>query len=158
MTKDLKAEFWDRLDDVQAGMLRAGENRPVPMSPYADPDQNAIWFITAEGTDVANAAAGGSDVTLQVADPKANIYATIDGFMKVEHNPEKLDELWSVVASAWFKEDRSDPSVRLIRMVPTEADVWATAGAASFIYEVAKANMTESTPDVGEHGTVHFHG
>ena len=34
MTKDAKADFWDRVDDVQAGMLGlTSDGKLVPMSP-----------------------------------------------------------------------------------------------------------------------------
>ena len=50
--------FWKRLDDVNAGMLGCDPDwRLVPMSHYADPDEDALWFITAEGTDLAEAVA-----------------------------------------------------------------------------------------------------
>jgi len=44
----------------------------------------------------------------------------------------------------------------LIRFDLTEAEVWATGGSLKFLYEVAKAHLTDSKPDMGDHGTIHF--
>ncbi|GHF47505.1 pyridoxamine 5'-phosphate oxidase family protein [Seohaeicola zhoushanensis] len=156
MATDMKHEFWNRLDKVQAGMLTAEGARPVPMSPYADPDANAIWFITADGTDIAQAAAGGSRVSLTLADSGSKIYATIDGAMALSDDKAKLDELWSPIAGAWFDEGKEDKDVRLVRMTPARAEVWATDGAAGFLYEIAKANLTGEQPDMGEHARITF--
>ena len=41
-------------------------------------------------------------------------------------------------------------------MTPKDAEVWSGDGGVSFLYEIAKANMTGDTPDVGEHGHVTF--
>jgi len=60
------------------------------------------------------------------------------------------------VADAWFKGGKDAPNVRLIRFQPEMAEVWATTGAAGFMYEIAKANLGDSAPDMGEHGTVLF--
>ena len=156
MAKDLKDDFWKRIDDVQAGMLSVQGGRPVPMSPMADRDANAIWFITAQGTDVAKASESGSTASLQVADSNSNLYANVQGHLQSVDDAEKLDELWNAVVAAWFEDGRDDDKVRLVRMTPTTAEVWATDGAAGFLYEIAKAHMTDEKPDMGDHGTVTF--
>ena len=156
MSNDLKTEFWSRIAKVQAGMLQAENARPVPMSPYAEEKEGAIWFITADGTDVVKAAQGGSSASLQVADSSAHLYATVEGRIDLVQDRAKLDELWNSVASAWFEEGRDDPDIRLVRMQPERAEVWATDGAAGFFYEIAKANLTDDKPDMGEHGVITF--
>ncbi|SNR42693.1 pyridoxamine 5'-phosphate oxidase family protein [Puniceibacterium sediminis] len=156
MSEDLKTAFWDRIDDVRAGLLNAGNTRAVPMSPYADPAENAIWFITAQGTDLSQAAESNATASFAVADPKANLYATVDGHISQVDDPEKLDELWNAVAASWFEDGRRDDDIRLIRMTPTTAEVWATTGAAGFVYELVKSRVTEDKPDMGEHGVIRF--
>lgn len=156
MEKNLKNDFWTRIENVQAGMMTAEGGRAVPMSPMADRDNNTIWFITAHGTEVGDAAERGSSATLQVADAKANLYASVIGHLETVVDPEKLDELWNAVVAAWFEEGRDDDKVRLVKMTPTTAEVWATDGAAGFLYEIAKAHMSDEKPDMGDHGTVTF--
>ena len=156
MTHDLKGEFWDRIGKVQAGMLQADGHRAIPMSPFADRKENSIWFITASGTEVAMAAENGYDASLQIADSSSHLYGTVNGRISMVNDPEKLDELWNAFAAAWFKDGRDDDSIRLIQMRPARAEVWATESTAAFLYDVAKANLTDSTPDAGDHGVVTF--
>ncbi|MCT4369944.1 pyridoxamine 5'-phosphate oxidase family protein [Yangia mangrovi] len=153
---DLKNDFWKQLKDVRAGLLAADGERPVPMAPHADKDENAIWFITAKGSAADRAAKSSGEVSFHIADTKAHLYANIFGTAEISSDEKKLDEIWSVVASAWFKDGRDDTSVQLIKMTPTEGEVWVSNGGASFLYEIAKAQMTDDTPDVGEHGRVAF--
>lgn len=156
MSDDLKQTFWKRLGKVQAAMLTAGEGRPVPMSPYADPDENAIWFITARGTDLTRAAEKGERAALSVSDSSAHLYANVEGSVRLVDNPAKLEELWNVVADAWFEDGRDDSDIRLVRLSPREAEVWATDGSAVFLYEIAKAQLTDAKPDMGDHGRITF--
>ncbi|XDA96805.1 pyridoxamine 5'-phosphate oxidase family protein [Sulfitobacter sp. LCG007] len=157
MSTDLKEEFWNRMEDVNAGMLAAGDHRSVPMSHIAREDDNALWFITANGTGVADAAKSRSAGEYIVSAADAKLYARIDGSLEEVHDKEKLDELWSVVASAWFEEGEDDPDVCLVKFQPRTAEVWATDGGAKFLYEIAKANLSkEAKPDMGDHGTVTF--
>lgn len=156
MSSDLKKDFWKGLDEVRAGLLTASGERPVPMSPTADPEANAIWFITAKGTAADRAAHVSGEAAFHVADSKANLYANVYGTLEVSHDEAKLDEVWSIVAAAWFEDGRKDSSVQLVKFTPAEAEVWSGDGGASFLYEIAKANLTDSTPDIGDHGRVHF--
>lgn len=160
MTK-AKEEFWDRLEDVQAGMLGvASDGRLVPMSPnlYEDGEDGVIWFITAQGTDLVDAlASGGQAGRFVVADPKEGLYANIDGQMSLSDDKKVLDEIWSAMAAVWFDEGKQDPDLRLIRFVPSHASAWfSTTSAAKFIYEIAKASMTDEMPDTGWKAEISF--
>lgn len=154
-----KEEFWDRMEDVQAGFLglESGAARPVPMSHYVDRDTGVLWFITAEGTDIAEALTKGpASARYIVASGDGRVYARIDGRMQIVQNQEKLDELWNAVAAAWFDEGRQDDDIRLLRFDPNEAEVWANPGKLGFLYEIAKGQQEGVTPDMGAHGTLRF--
>ncbi|WP_226941904.1 pyridoxamine 5'-phosphate oxidase family protein [Pseudooceanicola spongiae] len=153
---EMTKQFWKRIEDVRAGMLHTDDTRIVPMSGYPDSDENAIWFITADGADAYEAAVAGRETSFIVSDASAKIYARVHGSLSAVNDQAKLDELWSPVASAWFKDGREDSSVRLVRLTPKKAEVWLTDGGAGFLYEVAKANLTEQTADAGEHGVITF--
>ena len=157
---NLKSEFWDRLDDVQAAMLGIkGQGRLVAMSPQVDDDApNHVWFITAQGTDLATGVESGPrDAQLVVADPKAGLYADVDGTLERSPDREALDEVWSFVSEAWFDGGQNDPDVRLLKFTPKSGEVSITeTSGVKFLYEIAKAKITDETPDAGEQGHVTF--
>ncbi|SLN42862.1 hypothetical protein ROJ8625_02109 [Roseivivax jejudonensis] len=155
MASDLKDIFWKRLDNVQAGLLSADSERPIPMAPQADRDDKAIWFIAAKGSAADRAAKSGGEARFDVADPKAGIYAVIEGKLD-EGSGEKLDEVWNAFAGAWFENGKDDPSATLVKMTPHTAEVWATENSLAFFYEVAKANLTSDTASGGDHGRLTF--
>ncbi|EIE51915.1 general stress protein [Salipiger aestuarii] len=156
MSNDLKNAFWNQLKDVRAGLLSAEDERPVPMSPQADADNNAIWFITARGSAADRGAQSGGEALFHVADSKAHLYANVSGKLTAVNDSGKLDELWNAFAAAWFEDGRDDSAVQLVKFTPHDAEIWAGDGGASFMYEIAKANLTGDTPDTGDHGRVVF--
>lgn len=156
MTDSLKEEFWDRIEDVRTGMLGTDDARSVPMSHYVDKDANVLWFITAKGTDLAKTAQSGASAEYVVISNDEHLYARVDGKVQVVSDPAKLDELWSAIAGAWFEDGRQDDDIQLVRMDLSSAEVWATGGSLSFLYEVAKAHLTDEKPDMGQHGTISF--
>lgn len=151
----LARTFWDRAKELKTVMMEI-DGRAVPMTPYPDHGEGLVWFITAEGTEAHVAAQKSGRVRLIASDMSAHLFADIHGSLTVADNPDKLNDLWSPVAAMWFDDGREDDAVRLLAFRPAEGEVWATDGAAGFLYEVAKANLTDSTPDLGTHGKVWF--
>ncbi|SEV94707.1 General stress protein 26 [Cognatiyoonia koreensis] len=157
---DLKKEFWNRMEDVQAGMLGIkGQGRLVAMSPQVDDDvAGFVWFITAKGTDLAKGVATGPQAAqLVVADAKTGLYADVDGTLSESKDAEALDELWSFVSEAWFEGGKTDPDVCLMQFKPDVAEISVTTtSGVKFLYEIAKANLTDEKPDAGDQGVVTF--
>ena len=153
MSKD---DFWDRVASVNAGMLDAKDGaRFVPMSHYADKDLNALWFITAKGTDAVDAAeTGPTDCGYILSDSGKGLYAHITGSLTVSYDKAKLDELWNPIAATWFDEGKEDPDLRLLCFRIAKGEVWlAPASGVVFMFNIARAKLTGSDPDMGSHFT-----
>ena len=150
-----KADFWEEMRNVRAAMLAIGNARHVPMSPYPDAGESAIWFITAVGTDLVDSVTAGPADAHLIVTGAGDLHARIDGRASLSTHRAKLEELWNPVAASWF-DGIDDPDIRLIRMDPTEAEVWATNGNLGFIVQLAKSKLTGEKPDMGEHFTVSF--
>lgn len=150
--------FWNRLDGINAGMLGTTDAlKFVPMSHYADPDVGALWFITAQGTDlVAKAQSGPVEAVHIIGDASGKLWARIEGRLELSDDAAKLDEIWSAVADAWFEDGERDPDVRLLKFTLSAAEVWSTSGGLGFLYQIAKANLTGAKPDIGEHFSLSF--
>jgi general stress protein 26 len=150
--------FWTRLEGINAGMLGTRERmKLVPMSHYAEADEKALWFITAEGTDLVTELANGPKPAIHViADATGKLWAQIEGQLELATDRARLDEIWSRVAAAWFDEGKDDPDLRLLRFSLAQAEIWSTTGGLGFLYQVAKANVTGDEPDIGEHFRLSF--
>jgi general stress protein 26 len=129
--------------------------RLVPMSHYTDRDQSALWFITAKGTDLAQTLTQGpKDAIHVVSDSGEGLYTRIHGRLSLSDDRAKLDEIWNAVASSWFEGGKQDPDIQLLRMDLSEAEVWATGGSMTFLFQIAKSKITGDKPDMGEHYTL----
>jgi len=157
---DLKVEFWDRMTDVRSGMLGImGQGRLVAMSPRIDADlPGDIWFITANATELGKAVTSGPQAAqLVVVDDSAGLYADVEGILTHSTDPKALDEIWSFAAEAWFDKGKTDPDVCLMRFAPSTAEISITPkSGVKFLYEMAKAKISGTEPDVGAQGTVVF--
>lgn len=156
MAADLKETFWNNMGKVRVVLLGAGGGTPVPMAPIARQEDGAIWFITSVEHDTFKAARTGSESKIYVADSSGHLYGTITGHLEASDDTDKLDDVWSPMAAAWFEKGREDDAVRLMKYVPREAEIWVNDGTAKYLFETIKANVSDSTPDTGEYGMIHF--
>ena len=148
-------KFWNEIKDVHAGMLAIGSARHVPMSPYPREADQAIWFITAQGTALVKAIEEGEHAASLILTGAGEMHARIEGDAVLVQDRAKLEELWSPVADAWF-DGIDDPDVRLICLRPRAAEVWLTPSMLGFAYEIVKSKVTGAEPDMGEHLTLVF--
>ena len=67
MSDDHHEEFWDRLEDIRAGMLEV-RGAFLPMSHSVEPEDGNLWFITAKGTQMAEAGVKSEEARYIVSD------------------------------------------------------------------------------------------
>ena len=119
-------------------------------------DDHTLWFFTRKDTDLAQAVNAGGDAAFIFLDRK--LQACIDGKLSLAHDRERIDRYWNAHVAAWYPEGKDDPMLTLLRLDVTEAAVWITEGGPlKYAFEVARANTSKSTPDVGERRDLNFH-
>ncbi len=152
-------QFWEQLDDIRAvllGVPSSGQHLQ-PMAPNADRTNNAVWFFTNKNSDLLKAAAHGAGGQMIFVNSKQNYFASAHGDIKENKSPDKIDQFWSPIVAAWYPEGKEDPSMTLLEMRLEDAAIWAATGnPAVFAWEIAKANMTGDTPDVGHTKRIRF--
>ncbi|QDL93881.1 general stress protein (plasmid) [Paroceanicella profunda] len=149
---DPQAGFWSQLGESRAVMLGAPDagHHMQPMTPMAAPEEGAIWFFATRDSDIARQSRGGAHVHMCLMGEGADYYACIEGKLEETESREHVDRFWSPAVAAWYPEGRDDPELALLRLRPASGRAWAsTASGARFGREVAKANETGTTPDVG---------
>lgn len=149
---DPKKQLWDEIDDVRAVMLGIPETgqHMQPMSPMAAREENRIWFFTRKDTDLARAAGTGKAHMCLISDDQ-DYHACVSGTLAISHSQQHIERFWSPVVAAWFS-GKDDPDLTLLELIPDHAAIWASSDSSvRFGWEIAKANLTDSEPDVGYH-------
>lgn len=156
-------QLFDILDDTHAVMTSLDKigHSMQPMAPQVDEDRRGIWFFTkrdsAMGAEIAKNPA--SRARICAISPDHDYHAYISGTMREEADRTLVEKFWSPVIAAWFDEGKQDPNLILLRFDASEADIWAsTDSAIRFAWEIAKANLTDDVPDLGEKTHIVFPG
>jgi general stress protein 26 len=152
-------QLWEEIEDIHAGMLGidgSGQHMQ-PMAPYVDRDSRCIWFFTSRSSDLVEALGNGAKAHFTVVGEGHDYHACIAGRLTVNNDRRKIDEYWSPVVAAWYEKGKDDPEVTLLQFRPLDAAIWASPSSAlRFGWEIAKANLTKSEPDVGVRNHVQF--
>ena len=149
---DAEAEFWKHLKSSNTGML--GLDQPgyhsQPMTAYREEEAGTIWFFTRDDTDLARDVAGGRPAMFTYGSKDQEVWACFHGRLSISRDQAIIDKHWNPIVAAWYPDGKDDPHLTLLRFDGDDGRVWISKkGAVGFFFEVAKANLTKTLPDVG---------
>lgn len=124
---DLEAKFWKALKSDMTMMIGVdGSNIiPRPMTAQLDSDGHGpIWFFTAKDTEIVLGLAGGDQATATFVSKGHDLFATVEGRLRVDNDRAVIDRLWNRFVAAWFEGGKDDPKLALLRFDPERAEIW----------------------------------
>src|SRR5208283_5873750 len=133
---------WSLMQEIKVPMVvthdgHNGGMRARPMAAHLDPDANAIFFLTdAEATKDDEIYLNGN-VCLVFSDIRKQRYVSLTGRAELSDDRAKIKLLWSSIDSAFWS-DENDPSIRVLKIVPSIAEYWDRAGAIASAVEMVK--------------------
>lgn len=150
------AKAWALMEKVGFCMLSTlddGQIKSRPMAAYVRPEENAVWFLTDADSAKEQDVVAHPQVNLAFADAGAQTYVSVSGEAAIADNREKIRELFSTPAKAWW-DSPDDPSIRVLRVTPTEAEYWDSPGTIRAYIRMAAAAVSDTRPAMGDHETV----
>ncbi|RAS07128.1 pyridoxamine 5'-phosphate oxidase family protein [Ensifer adhaerens] len=154
--EDDNGEVWDLAKKIGFCMLttQAGADlKARPMSAYIERAENALYFLTDVKSHKDDEIARHPNVCLAFADTKMQKYVSISGVAEVQNDREKIRNLWSTPAKAWW-DSPNDPSIRILKVTPSSAEYWDSPGTVISYIKMAAAAVTSAKPDMGENAKV----
>ncbi|WP_027154421.1 pyridoxamine 5'-phosphate oxidase family protein [Mesorhizobium sp. WSM2561] len=125
--QEFKSKFWDSIRSDMTAMIGVPGVHPRPMTAQFDGDRNVIYFFTAKDTDLAEAVAAGKEATLVYAAKGHDLFATVEGTLRIDNDRAVIDRLWNRFVAAWFEGGKEDPRLSLLRFDPADAEIWKDA-------------------------------
>lgn len=124
-----------------------------PMSAIKVCDKGNIWFYSEKDSDKNKAIAADKNVQLFFSHPGKSSYLVVNGEAEIILDKAKIEELWSPVAKIWFKEGKSDPSISVIKVTPSNAYYWDINGNQMInFFRIVASVVTGTNLVSGSHG------
>jgi general stress protein 26 len=158
-------------NEVEGKLFRAIENDKIgmlglmggeaghfqPMTAFWEEETRTLWFYTYRDTDLYKAASDGRPAMFTFVDKSRKIWACLGGELHQHHDPERITKFWNAVVAAWYPRGKDDPELTLLHLKPDGGEVWINErGPLRFAWQVARANLSHTTPDPGQHHKLHL--
>lgn len=149
-----KQKIWKLIKDIKVGMLVTldeGTPRARPMHLVQDEYDGTLWFFTRRSAEKMSEAMQDSDVSISFSNPGDGVYVSLSGTAKLSSNPELIEKYWNSFVAAWFPEGQEDDDVALLEVKIAFGEHWVADKNKLFqLFEIARANLQDDTPDIGE--------
>jgi general stress protein 26 len=155
-SEDDVGHVWDLMEKIGFCMfssLDGEEIRSRPMAAYVEREEGAILFLTDAESHKDDEVAARPNVNLAFADAGSHTYVSVTGRATVSNDREKIRELFNIPAKAWW-DSPDDPSIRLLRVVPQDAQYWDSPGKMRAYIRMAAAAVSSARPEMGDNAKV----
>lgn len=154
------AELVSKVKSVRFAMFTTidphGHLTSQPMTNQEIDADGGLWFYTSTATDLWENIAANPEVNISFSQPDENLYLSLSGTAERVVERARIKQLWNPMVQAWFPNGSDDPHAVLVRVASRTAEYWdSNASSMVRMFEMAKAAMTGTTPDVDqEHGKI----
>src|SRR5690606_4203903 len=150
--RDPVERVWALVEKIGICMLvsRDGDDlRARPMAAFFERDQNVIYFLTDAQSHKDEEIVRDQHVVLAFADTGSQTYLSLTGTAEVSNDRDLVRKLWSTPAKAWW-DSPDDPSIRVLKIVPKDAQYWDSPGTVVSYVKMAAAAISSARPAMGE--------
>jgi len=126
-----------------------------PMSVQKVCDQGNFWFMSDRDSDKNQEINQDSRVQLFFSNPANYEFLSVFGEASISQDRQKIDELWTDMAKAWFPEGKDDSRVTVIKVTPQEGFYWDTKdGKLVSLIKILASAVTGKTFQEGVEGKI----
>ena len=148
------------IDGIRIAMLTTVDDDGAPWSrPMAVQEREFdgdLWFFTSADSEKIEHIERNARVGVAFSKASENEYVVMAGTASVSNDRDKIRELWSEPARAWYPDGPDAPELRLIHVSADRAEYWdSPASVVAYAFGYAKAVLTgEGAADLGDHAQV----
>ncbi|WP_332688858.1 pyridoxamine 5'-phosphate oxidase family protein [Devosia sp.] len=129
------------------------QQRARPLAATVEKDEGAIYFLTDVNGQKDEQVSEYPWVSVSFVDHKHARYVALSGKATVSNDRARIKELWTPFAKARW-DSPEDPAIRVIKLVPHDAELWDSPGRIVTTLSMLTAAVTGRSPRIGENAKV----
>jgi general stress protein 26 len=130
--------------------------RTRPMSTKEVDDEGNLWFLSSRSSHKNIDIDDDPNVQLFFSNNSDYEFLSVYGEAAIYTNRDKIEELWSPIVKAWFKEGKDDPDLTAIKVTPRDAYYWDTKNNKLVsIMKIMASVVSGTSMDDGIEGELH---
>jgi general stress protein 26 len=126
-----------------------------PMAVQKVCDQGNFWFLSSSESDKNAEIQQDPRVQLFFLNTGKYEFLSLYGEATISRDRNKIDELWTDIAKAWFEQGKDDPRVTVIKVTPKDGFYWDTKnGKLVSLLKIVASAVTGKTLEEGVEGKI----
>jgi general stress protein 26 len=126
--EELEQKLWKALHSdrtVMLGLDGLENGHTRPMTAQAEGDKSPLWFFTSKDNELVKLLGASEKRAIATFTAKGHdLFATIQGTLRLDNDRNTIDRLWNRYVAAWYKEGKDDPTLALLRLETANAEIW----------------------------------
>lgn len=154
--EEVRERIWELAEKIDICMFTTwdGEQQHSrPLSARVRRDEHAVYFLVDASGEKNAQVERFPTVSCAWVDNGNYKYALMSGEAAITNDRAKIAELWTDFDKAWW-EDETDPSIRLLTLVPDNGELWDSPGKAVALVKMVVAAVTGGAPEMGDNAKV----
>ncbi len=154
-----KQLIWNLIKEIKVGMLVTHDDkenmmRGRPMSLVQEEYDGTLYFFTSRKDAKAYEIKKHHDICLTFAEPENQTYVSLSGRASLTEDKKLIDRYWNNWVAAWFPKGKEDENLAMLEVKIQSGEHWKSdENKIVQLFEIAKANITDEKPDMGENIT-----
>src|SRR5690606_24667482 len=95
-----------------------------PMATLKVDDDGIFWFFSPDNSHKNDRLHRDNRVQMFYSKEERSEFLTVYGTAEVLKDRNKIKELWTPVAKAWFHKGKEDPNISILKISPHQAHYW----------------------------------
>lgn len=127
--QELEQKFWKSLKSdmtVMLGLDGTEDGHTRPMTAQVEEERGPVWFFTSVDNKIAQQLVRGTGerATVAFSAKGHDLFASVQGSLRVDKDRSVIDRLWNPFIAAWFEDGKDDPKLTLLRLDAERAEIW----------------------------------
>lgn len=151
------------VDKIDIGMMctnfsEEGKLHAVPMSRQEVDDQGNLWFLFSSQSETYKNLQKNNHISVLYSDIDNYNFLSINGIAELSQDKDRIEKYWSKMVEAWFEKGKEDPTIRILKVIPSEAHYWDNKSnkLVNFLKVAANA-VAGQNMDIGREGDLNIH-
>lgn len=121
-------KLWKALQSdrtLMLGIHGEDDSHAQPMTAQIEDESGPIWFFSARDVGLVQKLGAGPRRAIAAFAAKGHdLFASIHGQLRIDHDRAVIERLWNSFVAAWYEGGMGDPKLVLLRLDPEHAQVW----------------------------------
>ncbi len=154
--EEVQDRIWELAEKIDIGMFTTwdgAQQHSRPLSARVRREEHAVYFLVDASGEKNAQIEQFPTVSVAWADNSNYKYAVMSGEAELSNDRAKIDDLWTDSDKAWW-EDKTDPTIRVLKLTPSNGELWDSPGKAVALVKMVAAAVTGTAPKMGDNAKV----